>query len=324
MADYVVSSWDEFLQYNSSGNNIKFANPHEENGEIVLSGTGTQADPYIVSTYEEMLFATGALYIHQVKLIDREAKKYRYGDVYCIYDDSLTTIDFNNEQSMPSGGYTSSLDIVAQVDFNGWTLFNMAVNGAGIHFQSNTCKNVRLLNFLVSSYQSNPILNLDYGAINSIFDMVVINNSSYTLTLFNTNQSESQSIRQSSLNIKTTVNSGEVALRGMLTDSIVNFDVQSNISMGACDFTRTLCTGKISTQSSSLFSWGDDVYNSIFDVTCSNGQPAKASWVLSSSFFNKEKCSETNMTADNLYGATTEQLKSAQWLYDRGFPIGVD
>lgn len=324
MADYVVSTWDEFLQYNSAENNIKFANPHEENGEIVISGTGTQADPYIVSTYEEMLFATGALYIHQVKLIDREAKKYRYGDVYCIYDDSLTTIDFNNEQSMPSGGYTSSLDIVAQVDFNGWTLFNMAVNGAGIHFQSNTCKNVRLLNFLVNSYQSNPILNLDYGAINSIIDMVVTNNTPNTLTLFKTPQSESQSIRQSSLNIKTTVNSGSVELRGMLTDSIINFDVQSNINMNDCDFTRTLFTGKISTQSSGLFTWGDDVYNSIFDVTCSNGQPVKSSWVLSSSFFNKEKCSETNMTADNLYGATTAQLKQAQWLYDRGFPIGVD
>lgn len=324
MAEYVVSSWDEFLQHNTSGDTVKFANPHEVNGEIILNGTGTQADPYIVSTYEEMLSATGALYIHQVKLIDREAKKYKYGDVYCIYDDSLTTIDFNNEQSMPSGGYTSSLDIVAQVDFNGWTLFNMAVNGAGIDFQSGTCKNVRLLNFLVNSYHNNAILDFNYGAINSIIDMVVTNNTSYTLQLFNTNQSESQSIRQSSLNIKTTVNSGEVALRGMLTDSIINFDVQSNISMGACDFTRTLCTGKISTRSSRLFSCGGDVYNSIFDVTCSNGQPTKSSWVLSSSFFNKEKCSETNMTANNLYGATTAQLKQAQWLYDRGFPIGVD
>lgn len=41
MADYVVSSWDMFLQYNTSGNNIKFANPHEENGTIVLAGDGT-------------------------------------------------------------------------------------------------------------------------------------------------------------------------------------------------------------------------------------------------------------------------------------------
>lgn len=72
MADYVVSTWDEFLQYNSDGNTIKFANPHEVDGEIILQGSGSQSNPYIVSTYDEMLFATGASDIWKVKLINRE------------------------------------------------------------------------------------------------------------------------------------------------------------------------------------------------------------------------------------------------------------
>lgn len=41
MANYIVSNWTDFLTYNSSGNTIKFANPHEENGRIVLEGDGT-------------------------------------------------------------------------------------------------------------------------------------------------------------------------------------------------------------------------------------------------------------------------------------------
>ena len=57
----------------------------------------------------------------------------------------------------------------------------------------------------------------------------------------------------------------------MLTDCIINFDVTSEIVMSGCDFSRTLCTGKISTPNNNSFTWGDDVTNSIFDVTCTNG-----------------------------------------------------
>ena len=324
MANYIVSNWTDFLTYNSSGNTIKFANPHEENGRIVLEGDGTQNNPFIVSTYEEMLFATEAISIYQVKLVDRETKKYKYGNVYCIYNDNLTTIDFNNERSMPPGGYTSSLEILADVDFNGWTLFNMAVNGTRMRFANAVCKNLRLLNFLVNSYCNDSILNFGFGAINTIIDMVISNNTSYQQGVFVTSQSESLSIRQSSINIRTTTNSGSIVLNGMLTDCIINFDVTSEIVMSGCDFSRTLCTGKISTPNNNSFTWGDDVTNSIFFFFFTNGQPYKANWVLSSSFFNKEKCSETYMTAPNLYGATTEELKSATWLFNHGFPIGVD
>lgn len=95
---------------------------------MAISGSGTSTDPYIVSTYEEMLFATGATYIWEVKLIDREQKIYRYEDIYCQYDDSLTTIDFNDIQP---NGYSSTFGLNPAMNFNGWTLKNAVFHDYG-------------------------------------------------------------------------------------------------------------------------------------------------------------------------------------------------
>lgn len=167
MADYVVSSWDEFLQHNTSGDTVKFANPHEVNGEIVLEGSGSQSNPYIVSTYEEMLFATGASYIWQVKLVNRDRKLYQYryivgyaqpdepiyADVFCIYDDSLSTIDFNDIQP---NGYYSVLNISPVLNLNGWAWKNAAFHDRGHFYFYNTVSNAIFEDFfsdnMVTSY----------------------------------------------------------------------------------------------------------------------------------------------------------------------------
>ena len=142
MADYVVSSWDEFLQHNTSGDTVKFANPHEVDGTITLEGSGSQSNPYIVSSYEELLFATGATDLWQVKLVNRDRKLYQYRyivdyaqpnepiyeDVFCIYDDSLSTIDFNLIQE---NGYTSVFNFNPTMNFNGWTLKNAVFHDYG-------------------------------------------------------------------------------------------------------------------------------------------------------------------------------------------------
>lgn len=177
MADYVVSTWDEFLQHNTSGDTVKFANPHEVNGEIVLSGTGTQADPYIVSTYEEMLFATGATYIWQVKLIDREQKLYRYryisdydeqrnpiySEIFCKYDDSLSTIDFNDIQP---NGYTSTFNFNPAMNFNGWTLKNAVFHDYGYFAFKSTLSNAIFKDFYSDNTRTRACINCDAQASN--------------------------------------------------------------------------------------------------------------------------------------------------------------
>ncbi|MDO4864719.1 MAG: hypothetical protein Q4A05_11170, partial [Ruminococcus sp.] len=121
----VVDNWLDFRAV-SSYRYVKFANPHETGGTITLDGDGTVANPYIVNTYEEMLYATGASHIWQCKLINRGTRLYKYTDnndnsIYCLYDASKSTIDFKTDADMPDGGYTDSVTINVYVDFNGWT-----------------------------------------------------------------------------------------------------------------------------------------------------------------------------------------------------------
>ena len=145
---YIVHDWDEFCTYkDTSGVYIKFANPHE--GQTI-QGDGTSSSPYIVSSYEEMLTATGAQYIWQVKLIDRDAKKYKFGDVYCQYDDSLSTIDFNDIQP---NGYTSRFSISPVTDLNGWTWKNAVLHDYGYFYFGNSVSNAIFENFFSDNKQ---------------------------------------------------------------------------------------------------------------------------------------------------------------------------
>ena len=317
---YIVDNWADFLTVNDSSNYVKFANPHEEGGVFVLSGSGTSTDPYIVSTYEEMLFATGATYIWQVKLIDRTTKTYKYENVYCLYDDSMSTIDFN---VIEPTGYTSTLNFSAHTDFNGWTLKNITMKEAMLRISGTENKNAIFSNLLCTEYFGSAYLYADYGFEYFIIDMLVNNDSSNAQTVIYSGTNEMYSIRNSAL--KFTLR-GNASFDGMFTSCKVDLDVMGGRFDGTYfDSKNTLFTGKINTTSSDSVTLGDDIYNTIFDLEYSgNGYLSKTSYVYNASFYNSDKVSDTShLTANNLYAATTEQLKNAEWLSDKGFPIGA-
>lgn len=339
MADYVVSSWDVFLQYNSSGNNIKFANPHEVNGEIVLSGTGTQADPYIVSTYEEMLFATDATYIWQVKLIDREQKIYRYEDVYCRYDDSLSTIDFN--QIQPEG-YNTNLVIAANVNGNGWTWKNIVLNNSEISFTGSAAPIQLIFSNLYSKLTSasSILFRVPKGINNSILDIFCESTASGA-SVFR-GASSGVDCNSLSINLKTRgstihfgTNSSTVYIK--LKNSRLNLDVNaegfyigsspSGYAYGT-PLENVVVTGDIKTSSTDDVLLGKSITSCIFDVSYSgNGKLliSSNSTVKTASFYNSDRVEdETGLAVTNMNGATTNELKSDQYLYDHGLPIGVD
>lgn len=325
MADYVVSSWNEFLQHNTSGDTVKFANPHEVNGEIVLEGNGTQNNPFVVSTYEEMLFATGATYIRQVKLIDRDAKKYKYGDVYCIYDDSLTTIDFND---IYPEGTTADLSISAHVDYNGWTLRNLTLRYRLRH--SYRLDNIRMINTIIrnSSSVSSGLILSESGIKNSIFDIYVDEtyNSSGN-NLFYLGTTEAAGMHNCSINLGS---SWSVRLGyGSIVNSKINLDVhgerfwigrskEASMSLNNCLLTGTVEATVIAP------ALGYSIKNTIYDVEFIGLSPTDNASSLYTSFYNSDKVSDASALTHGLIPATTEQLKDAQWLYDHGLPIGVD
>ena len=312
----IVDNWADFLTNNVASKYVKFANPSR-----TITGDGSSGNPWVVSTYDEMLTKTGATYIYQVKLIDREAKKYKYGDVYCIYDDSLTTIDFNNEPTMPEGGYTSDLKIEANVDFNGWTLKNITMNRCTFRMTKRN-KNARISNLLVYGYFSGSAFYLDAGCEHFIVSMHVNNDSGNTQTAIYTPTNELYGWTSGSLSLRCT---GKVAVGiAIFINTTVNLNVNSSqFTMQSTYFKNALVTGDVVITDTSVFSIGHTINNSIFDFNHTGTETITVySSVNSVSVYNSDKFSVTPKT--NLIGVDTATLKSASDLADVGFPIGVD
>ena len=335
MADYVVSTWDEFLQYNDSANTVKFANPHEVNGEIVLEGNGTQNNPYIVSTYEEMLFATGATYIWQVKLINREQKIYKYNDIYCRYDDSLSTIDFNDIQP---NGYNTSLEIRPIVIGNGWTWKNIVLNENGYIFFTYSAQPVSQLIISNLYAKGSYCIETNGGFKDSILDLFC--ESVNPMTVFTTDTNGGVVYENMSINLK--ARGGEVSINKeeyyyvTLKNCRLNLDVDTTtFKIGyigswfyGAILNNVIVTGDIKTSSNSEdVKLGRSISSCIYDVSYSGNGKLKIdrnSIVKTASFYNSDKVEdETGLAVTNMYGATTEELKSAQYLFDNGLPIGV-
>lgn len=335
MADYVVSTWDEFLQHNTSGDTVKFGNPHEVNGAIVLEGDGSQSNPYVVSTYEEMLFATGATYIWEVKLIDREGKLYRYNDIYCRYDDTLTTIDFN--QIQPEG-YDENLVINAAVNGNGWTWKNMVFNDKYLSYNNaSPLSNIRIINLYTSRFS-------DYYSVIRIVGTGGITNSILDIHANSSSNNRPPIIYTSSELAKCEKSVVQLTLRGNsfslstdyythLRNCVLILDVDtskfwigSNYSpyYGAA-LTNVLIKGSIKTSSDDdVIKLGYAIKSCIYDIDYTgNGKLAVESTAVKSvSFYNSDKVSdETGLAVANMTGATTEELKSAQFLFEHGLPI---
>lgn len=151
---YIVHNWTEFNDYNSNntGKYIKFANFHVDgSGNItIVQGTGTSDNPYVVSTYDEMLYITGATEVWQCKLIDTVDMIYAYkyivdydelfnpiyNTVYCKYDSIPTTIDFSAAGMYPTG--MSRFLCPNDIDFNGWTLLNLLLTVSSHSSQSDS------------------------------------------------------------------------------------------------------------------------------------------------------------------------------------------
>ena len=336
MADYVVSTWDEFLQHNTSGDTVKFANPHEENGEIVLSGTGTQTDPYIVSTYEEMLFATGATYIWEVKLIDREQKIYRYryisdydeqrnpiySEIFCKYDDSLSTIDFNLIQ--PEGFIDSLYFLADRIDFNGWTLLNIIIKYDMVFRNevNEAYKNGRFINLIIQNSGTAIAIHRPSYVKACIFDIFVENTSSYSI--FDEVPSNSAITIRAALNTSFSISN---YASHWVQNTIVNLNIPSDVSaswnFGSWAADTCLVQGVGETTDSSTLTLAELSKYTIFNFGTSK-QWSKPNTLSGLTLINSTKAPNVTSDADLFKLVSNSDMQSAQALANLGFPVGVD
>lgn len=316
----VVDNWDDFVAYNadSAYNNkyMKFANPSR-----TITGDGSQENPFVVSTYDELLEKTGASHAYQCELVNAETQLYMYNDIFCQYDSSLTTIDFNNTE-FPS----TALSIRLNIDFNGWTLANIERSVASYPIASFevtylTLKGLILKNFSVNG--TNSIFD-DYAYYTTIYDSVinVILNSTDTLRL------NAFNVKNSSISIMAR---GKSIESGMSSNKVeqtnIYYDVDVESYRTSYDFNCCYADGKLEPTVSSA-AWGDDITNCIINfessrITASNYQLGKV-------VVNDDKIVASDWQHANIIHAENEaQLfdkddegSGHSWLYNNGFLIG--
>ena len=267
-----------------------------------MTGTGTQADPYIVDNWTEfMMIDTNSAEIF-VRWADAENK----------------TIDFND--IMPEG-FSATVNFPAYVDFNGWTLRNFHSTAKyAIINQGNLIENLIFENFYITQC-------LMYGAFllkNCIFSGIV--QTTTNVTLFS-----GCGLQNSSLNIRTNAKVNVTVFGGggfsspktQITNSDVILDILCK-ALSICDATvkNSRISGKIQVVSSTNITLEKTLsMSNIFNVE--SNYPLKYS-SSSISVFNSDIAEKSSDSNASFVGVNSEQLKNAEYLYSIGFPIGID
>lgn len=342
---WIFDNWTDFQSYNGTGNRSKyaqFASPHKnyETGVITLTGAGTRSNPYVVSSYEELLYATGASETWECMLIDEENRLYVYKptedtEICCRYDSAPSTIDFNY---IYTNGFTSDWYLEMMTDFNGWTFLNMRMNNyqiIGDNSGSSNLKNIIMLNF--SSSHAQPFNRFKF--INSIFQGENSSTSNGACGLWG--RSVYSGIYNSAFTMKVRCGGGTAAWKFVVTydsyklpiiDSVIDIDVEAyNIGQGdystssTCpELTNTLVKGRMKASGSynnivfwsankCIFDFKDDRYG--------QGLPRPYSDCVNS-VYNSDKVGWSNKSG--LTGANTATINSPTALQAMGFPIYVD
>lgn len=350
-ADFLSKAWS-----GTAGQCMRFKDIH-----TTISGTGKATDPYQVSTYHEMLTATGASHIWQCKLIDYDEESptairtYIYDDgetiKYCVFDPTPTTIDFNDIYE----GYINPIETNCKIDANGWTWLNLRVNcsqsGAFIakydYYNANSYyANIVLLNcqMAASGNSTNSIMCMFSARFDtSIIQAVVTYNGIGGLHWYYSYTSSNHNFYKCAVKLTIDAPSATVyacAYSGTMyaADSILDLDITADTIANYntyFDTERCVFKGNIKAINAVDYFFGAN-HDTIFDISDNEGRWIKAPLAHDRSVFNSDKIDITynpsqyidrhsdwrNQTG--LAPVTSEQLLSPTALQAAGLLIGVD
>lgn len=355
-------AWSDFNTLNNNSDNngkyLRFADVHvDENGDFDIDGTGTSADPFIVSTYREMLHCTGAPNIHQCKMIAKDSTTremtYRYdsenpethvvSSTYCRYNPVPTTIDWNSI----SEGSRSTIYVSMHCDFNGWTLLNFRISSGDRGSWGG---------FFTCGWVSNDKADVYNGFF--LNTQIICSSDGYT-SLFNANihdnimhidvtsttppssvgfcyaESYGHGFYRNSLTLKIYGNRGlsgyNIGENYEIVDSVIYLDAEFQVygipdsdgSNGSIKLLRSTLKGKYKFVTAGTKSFIRSCTDSIYDVESISEAAAVAPQVDGTRcIYNSDKVSWSRTGWE---GVSSEHLLSPSWLQEHtNFPIGVD
>lgn len=360
-------AWSNFNTLNNNSDNkgkyLRFADVHVDgNGDFDISGTGTSADPYIVSTYREMLYCTGASNIHQCKMIAKDSTTremtYRYdsenpethvvSSTYCRYNPVPTTIDWNSI----SEGSRSTIYVSMHCDFNGWTLLNFKISSGDSGSWSGffTCGWVTIdkadvyngffLNTQITCSSNGYTSLFNANIHDNIMHIDVTSTASANSIGFCYSSSYGHGFSRNSLTLKIYGNRGfsgyNIGENYEIVDSVIYLDAEfqaygipnSDGSNGSISLIRSTLKGKYKFTEAGAKSFIRSCTDSIYDVETIPENAALVPQVgATRCIYNNEKVAWTQeyWAEHGWMGVSSEHLLSPSWLQENtNFPIGVD
>ena len=261
-----------------------------------MTGSGVLNDPFIVDNWTDF------------RTIDTNS-----AEIFVRWADSENKIiDFND--IMPEG-FTETVNFPANIDFNGWTLRNFhstastAFSGISSHSNIN---NLVLENF----YYTRQYLLCRVNCVNCIFSGIAHGVSSIVFGYSSNFTSCSTNLRMHSES-ESTVFSGS-----QCRNSDIILDISGNRFTISYDgkVYNSRFSGKIQINGNNIMT--NIGYSSVFNLN--SNKPLSCSNASGISVFNADTIQKTTGSSQNLVGVTFEQLKSAEYLYNMGFPIGYE
>lgn len=266
-----------------------------------MTGTGTQADPYIVSTWEDFVTAIGT------------------EQAYVEFPEN-TIIDMND--IIPEGINEMIYIKCTQFDAKGGEIKNLFFTTGGRFLIQNSnwntyIKNLKLINmradnegFRFFSYgkMQNCIISGSFGGE----EMFNISSNRFVLESCSVNAQ-----LQSGTKFTTSTWDDDRSLN--VKNSIINLSGSVRSDGGTLVLNNSLLQGKIPTNYFYTF------YNSLIDcIVPANTSLGGHGYSGDKGYINSSKFGEGVTTSKQYILVTNEQLQDTNYLFDIGFPIGVD
>lgn len=267
-----------------------------------MTGTGTENDPFVVANWDDFLTIDTINTVY-VKWQDIENK----------------VIDFNE---IKPDGFKERMIFPRYIDFNGWTLKNFHASGFDYVFYAHSSSNlVNLKNLIFENFYLTDCIRLFYyvNLENCIISGIFNSNSNMEIESFG-------NITNSSFNIKAVTPAQFTFFNGKnykIKNSDVRLDVSAKkiniLNSENCNAYNCRFSGKIESSSGEITLKGD--LGNIYNLEASDPLNYTGTGI---SVYNSDFATVTSSSNFNLKPCTSDELKDPEFLYNLGFPIGID
>ena len=268
-----------------------------------MTGSGTQADPYILTTWQELIASRGQ-------------------NTYSVWQGG--DLDFN---TIAPNGFTSDVKIYGAVNFNNATFKNLYIKNGGLYFYNGvgSIQKLNLINcYIIPQYSAITFGTALNNYVNDVKISMLVTPSADDKTAIRCGYSNGYLYFDRCAITVDCITPYSFFLSSSLgdyKDCTFNFNIKQSSTVLSeremSTFINCKVNGRVLNTSGNSIGLGSSNSGTFFNFD--SGTYTASSTVTS--VYDSGKCT---ITGTNVTGCTTAQLGNAEYLRSVGFPIGVD